>query len=58
MAHQVSAETQALLDAADLAVARSKAILEQTRQVRAEAHRKLRAQELRFMLLREMKKQN
>jgi hypothetical protein len=56
MADQVSEEAQALLDAADLAMAQSKAIMEQTRQVRAEAQRRLRAQELRFMILREMKK--
>jgi hypothetical protein len=56
MADQVSEETQALLDAADLAIARSKATVEQTRRVHGDGLRMLRAQELRFMFLREVRK--
>ncbi|MGY4573406.1 hypothetical protein [Bradyrhizobium sp. USDA 3256] len=58
MADQVSEETQALFDAAELAIARSKEIVEQTRRVHSACAMELRAQERRLMFLREARKPN
>jgi hypothetical protein len=56
MAQPLSDETQQLLDAADRAIERSRALVEQARQVRADCVRELRVQEMRFAFMREIKK--
>jgi hypothetical protein len=56
MAQPLSDETQQLLDAADRAIERSRALVEQARQIRADCVRELRVQEMRFAFMREIKK--
>jgi hypothetical protein len=56
MAEAYSLETQALLDAADLAIAQSRELVKQHRQVIAECERQLRVQSADFASRREMRK--
>jgi hypothetical protein len=56
MAQSLSDETQSLLEAADRAIERSRAIIAQTREVHAACAKELRAQELRFAFVRELRK--
>jgi hypothetical protein len=56
MAQSLSDETQQLLDAADRAIERSRVIIVQTRDVHAACAKELRAQELRFAFVRELRK--
>lgn len=54
MAEPFSFETQELLDAADRAIALSRDLADQRRQMMAECERSRRAQEARFALRRKM----
>ena len=56
MGQPISDETRELLDAADRVIERSRAAVEQTRQVHVACAKELRAQEVRFAFLRELKK--
>ena len=56
MADAFSLETQELLDAADRAIARSRALAEQRQQMMAECERTRHRQEVRLVFLREIKK--
>jgi hypothetical protein len=55
MAQPFSLETQELLDAADLAIAHSRELADQRRQVIAECERNRRVQQVRLAFLRERK---
>lgn len=56
MANALSLETQELLDAADRAIARSRDLAEQRKEMMAECERTRRRQEVRLAFLREIKK--
>jgi hypothetical protein len=56
MAEPFSLETQELLDAADLAITRSRELADQRRQVIAECERSRRLQGVRLAFLREIGK--
>jgi hypothetical protein len=56
MADAFSQETQELLDAADRAIARSRDLADQRRQMVARCERDRREQEGRFAFLRELRK--
>jgi hypothetical protein len=55
MAQPFSLETQELLDAADLAIAHSRELADQRRQVIAECERNRRVQQVRLAFLGERK---
>jgi hypothetical protein len=54
MVEPFSLETQELLDAADRAIARSRTLANQRRQMRAECERNRREQEIRLAFRREI----
>jgi len=56
MADAFSQETQELLDAADRAIARSRELAEQRKDMMAECARTRHRQEIRLAFLREIKK--
>lgn len=56
MAEPFSWEAQELFDACDRAIARSRELVEQRRQMMAECERERHEQELRFVLRREARK--
>jgi hypothetical protein len=56
MAQPLSPETQELLDAADLAIAHSRELADQRRQLIAECERNRRVQQVRLAFLREIRK--
>jgi hypothetical protein len=56
MIEPFSLETQELFDAADRAIARSRELADQRRQMMAECKRNLRDQEARFAILRKTTK--
>jgi hypothetical protein len=56
MAQPFSLETQELLDAADLAIAHSRELADQRRQVIADCERNRHAQQVRLAFLREIRK--
>jgi hypothetical protein len=56
MAEPFSRETQELFDAADRAIAHSRELADQRRQMMAEYNANRRAQEVRFAILRETAK--
>jgi hypothetical protein len=58
MADAFSLETQELLDAADRAIARSRDLAEQRKEMMAECERTRHRQEIRLAFLREIKKPN
>ena len=56
MTAPLSEEAQLLLDSADRVIERSRVIVAQTRDVHAACAKELRAQELRFAFMRELRK--
>ena len=54
MVEPFSLETQELFDAADRAIARSRDLVDQRRQIMAECEKNRRKQQARFALLRAM----
>jgi hypothetical protein len=56
MAQPFSLETQELLDAADRAIARSRELVDQRRQLMAKCERNWHAREVRLAFLREIGK--